>query len=138
MSLLIVLGFVFLALGMGASLGIYKIWFWHRQNLVYAFIPIGILFFIAEFETEIIEYFGSRVYFVVFSAFLLLISFYLFRFHPNFIKPKWIRKIEAQPEKIQEKMRKEVISSTADWKNLTKNEKSIDEWIRKIKAKKKA
>ena len=123
-------------IGAAAWFGLYKMWYWQDQYMIYAFIPIGILFFLAGGEIEITDYLGSRILFLVFVLTEIILSILLYIYRPNFIKAKWIKIVERQPEKILKKMRIQALSLKINWKEFVKNEKSIMEWADRIKRKK--
>ena len=130
---LLLLGSIFLFLGISVLMGGYKKWFWKKQDFVYAYIPISFLFFFANNESIINNYFGNRVFFTSLVLVILLLILLIIKFKPEFLKPAWIRYIEEQPENIQEYIREETIPSGIDWQKHFRSKATIKAWIEENK-----
>ena len=58
---IVLLGLFFLGLGLAGILGPYKRWYWKSKRMVYAYAPVGILFFLSALEKSITDSTRTRL-----------------------------------------------------------------------------
>ncbi len=127
---LLVLGFIFLAVSIAGISGRYKRWYWTSKRLTFAYLPLGILFFLAVVE----KYLSGETLLTgirVAEFFVLGIGIWWVLRTPKFILPPWIRQIEAHPKAVYEAMAA-AVKKGEKWQDRVNDPKSLDKWIQSV------
>jgi hypothetical protein len=130
-----IIGAAFFALGLAARFGLWKKWYWSVRSGPYAYMPLGVLFFLYTYADPAVEVLGpnSFLYYVVFGLMAVLCVWWSLR-PPLFMKPTWIRWIEKHPRRVIKAMEREV-EDGEDWEALIESEESVDKWAKTLKGK---
>jgi hypothetical protein len=131
-------GLFFIVRGLSAHLGFWKSWYWRSQrSIVYGYAILGLLFIAAGNEDFLIKMLGGNenLLWIVYGA-ILLAAVGVGYFTPSFLKPRWIRQIEAEHPYIYKAMAAAVKDGEM-WENHIKDEETLKKWIRSLRRKKK-
>jgi len=129
-----IFGAFFIAMGVAGLLSIYKNWYWQSRQSIYGYIPFGLIFIVSSFETQIRQQLGPNGWLViVIYSILFAIGVWGFARPPQFIRPGWIRQIEAQPKNVYDTMVKEV-KAGVNWRQNVASPEALAEWIRTIRS----
>ena len=130
---LLFLGFIFLGVGIAGISGRYKRWYWTSKRLTFAYLPFGILFFLAVIEKSVSGetlLLGIRV-----AEYLVLgVAIWWMLRTPKFIMPTWIQQIEAHPKAVYEAMAA-AVKKGEKWEDRVNDPKSLDKWIQSFERK---
>ena len=123
-------GALFILMGLAGHLGIYKGWYWNSPNRIYGYVPIGLVFIISSFEAEIRAKLGQLGWLVV-ALYVVLFGLALWGFvkAPKFIKPGWVRLIEAAPKRVYAVMVQDV-KSGINWRERVATPEALAQWIK--------
>ncbi|MGD2166178.1 MAG: hypothetical protein PVH50_11705, partial [Anaerolineae bacterium] len=102
--LLELFGLVFVGMGLAARLGLWKGWYWRTRGGSYGYVPLGLLFFVYSRREALTALAGTELAFYGLFGLMLLLGLWWSFIPPDFVKPRWVRWIEAQPERAQEAM----------------------------------
>jgi hypothetical protein len=129
------LGIIFIGIGIVVRLGLWKGWYWRSRGGVYGYIPMGIVFILYSYISEIREI-GGTIYYGYTAIFLIFIglTLYFSLRPPNWIKPRWVKWIERYPKHVVDKMRESASEKDADWKSYVTDEESVDKWAKKFRS----
>lgn len=131
-NIMMAFGGIFFALGLLVRLGIWKNWFWKQQRMVYGYIPLGLLFIYFSFNEQAQERLGTNhIYFQGFAIILFLVGIWWSARPPSFVKPGWVRWIEAHPKRVVEAMQA-AAGKNDEWKEKVKSKQAVDNWARGI------
>ncbi len=133
--LLIVFGSAFIIAWLMGLFWNWRSWYWRSQRAIYGYLPIGLLFFLANWEVQLQNIPFLNIW-VLRGLYLLLISvaIWLTVRPPEFIKPKWIQQIEREPKWVYKEMVNQ-INKGYDWKKRFVDNNSLESWIKEIKRK---
>lgn len=129
------LGLGFIGAGLVARFGTWKKWFWKTRKAPYGYIPLGLLFILFTYSDLAEEQLGDR-YFLYLVAFALLgICVVWFSQRPmEFLKPRWVRWLEAYPPRILTLMEQQV-DRGEEWESHVASEEAIAAWAKSLKGK---
>lgn len=139
--LLQIFGVFFIAAGIAAMLGRWKSWYWRSQRMLFGYLPAGALFLLVSFEKELSQGAAMNIW-ILRGGYILLLALSAWGFirPPAWLKPAWIRTIEAQPHSIYAAMLREV-KANGPWREHVKTPEALEKWItllqRQVKNKKK-
>lgn len=134
--LLRLFGITFIALGLAARLGVWKNWYWRSRGTVYGYIPLGLLFIVYSFNALAVARLGS--YYILYQGlFVLLIVWGLWwTVHPPiFIKPIWVRWVEAYPKEVFDTIVK-AVEQGEKWEAHVVSPEKLELWVKSLRAKK--
>ncbi len=123
-------GIVFSGMGLAARLGLWKGWYWRTRGGAYGYIPLGLLFLLYAWRTELTA-FGTEIVFYGLFGLLLLLGIWWSFLPPDFVKPPWVRWVEEQPESVQEAMRDQVEEGEA-WRSYVESREAVKQWARSL------
>nr|MBC7243816.1 hypothetical protein [Chloroflexota bacterium] len=129
-------GVVFTALGVAARLGLWKNWYWRSRGTAYGYIPLGLLFLVYSFHSTVEARLGS--YYILYQGlFVLLILCGLWWTvqPPSFIKPAWVRWVEAYPKEIYDAMMK-AVEQGEKWEPHVASPEKLENWVKSLRGKK--
>jgi hypothetical protein len=128
-----VFGLVFLAMGVAVELGFWKKWYWRSQGKAYGYIPVGLLFILYSFNTQAQERLGANywIFNVLFGA-LAVLAVWLFFRPPAFVRPAWVRWVEAYPPETYKAMQQAALDDP-NWDKHMSSPEAVDEWVRSLK-----
>jgi hypothetical protein len=129
-------GVIFLGLGLAARLGMWKKWYWGSRGAAYGYLPMGLVFVVYSFNDRAAQLLGSR--YVLFQAGLVLLGLCALWWTvrpPAFVKPAWVRWVEAYPPNLLDAMAK-AVKRGEEWEPHMSNPESIDAWVKSLKGKK--
>jgi hypothetical protein len=131
--LLRLMGVFFILAGLAGITGRWKGWYWRSQKTAYGYIPLGALFVMTSFELQMLQWVGKATW-VIWAIYALIFAIGMWAFirPPKFLKPEWIRTIEAQPPWIYKAMASQV-KAGKDWRQRVENPQAIEDWIKEIK-----
>jgi hypothetical protein len=129
-------GVFFVLFGITIRLGYWKKLYWQSKGGIYGYIPLGLLFVWYSYYDWLAGFFANAmvIYYAVFGL-LILASVFLSVKTPSWIKPKWIIWVEKHPQKILKRMAEEA-KDNAEWENQVVSQESVDQWAKKLAAKK--
>jgi hypothetical protein len=127
---ILLLGFFFSATGVAGLSGRYKRWYWNSRRMVYAYFPFGILFILAAVGQTYSDPGIGRCFYIAEIAVFAVAAWWAL-WPPRFIRPAWIRRIEACPKEVYETMVKSV-KDGKEWHSKVETSDSLEKWIRTI------
>ena len=122
-------GIAFSGMGLAARLGQWKGWYWRTRGGAYSYVPLGLLFLLYAWRTELTAFFGTESVFYGLFGLLLFLGVWWSFLPPDFVKPPWVRWVEEQPESIQEAMREQVEEGEA-WRTHVESREAVERWAR--------
>jgi hypothetical protein len=139
--LLIAFAVVFIVISLLGFFGIWKNWYWQSPRRVYPYLPLGFLFLLATFDTQLRKYFSGNEWIVtvIYGAIMAVVIWFTVA-PPKAIKPKWVRIIEEHPPQVYTELAHQA-KHDQSWRNHVRDEQSLRLWIeqaRKKPARKKA
>jgi hypothetical protein len=131
--LLPALGFLFIGIGVAIHFGVGKKYYWRLQGRSYGYIPVGLLFILYSFNPQAQQKLGANYWLfnLAFGA-LAVLSVWLFYRPPTFIKPAWVRWVEAYPPDVYQTIR-EAAKNDPDWDKHMSSPEAVDKWVRTLK-----
>src|SRR5574342_511996 len=127
---MIVLGLLFILAGAAGISGKYKRWYWRSRRVVYAYIPIGFLFFLVALGQGLKDPLLGKILWggeiLVFGIAL----WWLVR-PPKRVQPAWIQKIEEHPRTVYEAMQQQV-KAGKEWQSRVQDFQSLEKWIKSV------
>ena len=129
-------GITFFAIGMAARLGLWKKWYWRTKGSMYGYMPLGLMFLLYSFYEPVRERLGASfwMYQSIFGILILVGAWWSFR-PPWFIKPAWVRWVEAYPRDVRQAM-EQAAADNADWDRHVTSPEAIEAWVKGLKMKK--
>lgn len=123
-------GALFILMGLAGHLGLYKAWYWNSPNRIYGYVPIGVVFIVSSLEADLRAKLGQLDWMVV-GLYVILFGLALWWFikPPKFIKPGWIRLIEAASKRDYQVMVQDV-KAGMDWHKRVATPEVLAEWIK--------
>src|SRR5512138_2239781 len=121
-------GLIFLGVGMAARLGVWKKWYWRTKGSMYGYIPLGLMFLLYSFYEPVKERLGTT-FWMFQSLFLVLIAIgaWLSLRPPAFIKPTWVRWVEAHPRDVRQAMER-AAKDDPDWEQHVTSPEAVESW----------
>lgn len=131
--LLRLLGAFFILAGLAGLSGRWKNWYWRSQKTIYGYVPLGVLFILTSFETQLLQWLGKATWAIwVIYSLLLALGMWAFIRPPKFLKPAWTHPIEEQPPWVYKAMSSEV-KAGKEWRPRVETPHAIEDWIKEIK-----
>jgi len=129
-------GLIFMTLGLAARLGLWKKWYWRTKGSVYGYIPLGLMFLLYSFyglakERLTVPFWWFQALFAV----LLIVGLWWSFRPPSFVKPAWVRWVEAYPKNITTAM-EQATAEESDWDRHVTSPEAIEAWVKGLKLKK--
>jgi len=133
--LLRLVGFGFVAMGLGARFGLWKKWYWRSRGGAYTYLPLGVLLFLYTY-TDLAKVSLGPYYFLFWAAIFLLAVFCLWWTvrTPAFVKPTWVRWVDKHPKRVIEAMADEV-EAGEEWEGYIESEAKVDQWAKRLNTK---
>lgn len=132
-AFMIVLGSVFLIIGIAGITGKYQNWYWQSRRAIYAYPPIGILFLLVALEQGIVDPAWKQILRISEIAVFGVVLWWVL-YPPKFLQPEWVRRIEQHPVEVYYAMRNEV-KQGVDWRSRIKDPSSLELWINSVEKK---
>jgi hypothetical protein len=130
-----IFGVFFLAIGLAARLSIWKGWFWRQQRMVYGYIPLGLLLIVYSFNEQAKAGLGPNyLVFQILTGLMLVIGAWWTARPPAFVKPDWVRWVEAHPKRVIDAMA-QAVKKGESWGEKVKSKETVDAWARALKMK---
>lgn len=131
--ILVLMGGGFLVGGILGISGIWKRWYWRSPRMIYAYMPIGIMFFLAALEqsVDLVQESTKRIIYASYFVLLGIAVWWLIT-PPAFIRPAWIRRIEEEPKWVYRAM-VAAIKDGEDWSTKVATLEVLSKWIQSIK-----
>ena len=131
--LLRIFGGFFILAGLLGMLGRWKGWYWHSQNSIYGYPPIGLLFIVTSFEQPLRTWmpFGNAGLIGLYSI-ILVLGMWGFVKPPRFFKPHWIQVIEEQPKAVYRLMAEQA-RKNKEWRKWAANDVALADWIKSVR-----
>lgn len=129
-----ILGVISIIIGMAGVLGFWKRWYWRSQrNTVYGYPLLGIICFLVSYEDYILENLQIEEW-VLISVYLALFGVVVWISYspPEFLKPKFVKRIEEEPPEVYERMAKHVMEDKP-WREKAKSPEALEKWIKAVK-----
>ena len=129
-------GIIFLAIGMAARLGLWKKWYWRTKGSMYGYMPLGLMFILYSYYEPVRESLGASfwMYQSLFAILIIVGAWFSFR-PPGFIKPAWVRWIEAYPKDVHQTMQ-DAAADDPNWESHVTTPEAIELWVKALKMKK--
>lgn len=130
--MILVVGAIFIVLGVSVRLGMWKAWFWKTRGGVYGYVPLGLLFILYAYNEPLLDMLGSSAY-LFYVAFGLLFAavLYLSLRPPAWVKPGWVKWIESQPAPAVKAMRAAVQAGDT-WNEHIQSQETVAAWARQL------
>lgn len=129
-----VLGVISIIIGLAGLLGFWKRWYWRSQrSTVYGYPLLGIICFIVSFEDYILQNLLPKEWILI-SIYLVLFGIVVWISYspPEFLKPKFVKRIEQEPQEVYERMARHVMEDKP-WREKAKNLEALEKWIKEVK-----
>ena len=130
-------GVIFLGLGLAARAGLWKKWYWGSKGAVYGYLPMGLVFVLYALDSQAVARMGP--YHIAYQALMVLLGLCALWWTlrpPAFVKPTWVRWVEAYPQNLYDAMAKAVKRGDA-WEAHVTSAESIDGWVKSLRPKNK-
>ena len=129
-------GGTFVIAGVIARLGLWKGWYWRSRGAAYGYMPLGLLFVAYSLSTQAREMLGgSYLLFELFMLALVAVGVWWSMRPPEFVKPAWVRRVEAYPPADREAMA-QAVDDGADWESQVVSEEALEAWVVSLRPKK--
>jgi hypothetical protein len=123
-------GMLFVGAWLAAVLGRWKRWYWRSRHMVYGYLALGLLFIVSSFEAELVQALGLQRWMVQAGyGVFIAIGIYLLIRPPEWMKPPWIRMIDAEPDYVYETMAEQVKDGKA-WEEKVGDPRALKNWIK--------
>lgn len=131
-SLLKAFGLTFAGIGVAARLGLWKQWYWRSKGMVYAYLPLGVIFLLYGYEALAKERLGASfwIYQASYVVPLILGAWWVVR-TPAFVKPDWVRWVEDCPESTRQAMR-QAAQDDPRWEEHVASREKVEAWARSL------
>jgi len=129
-----VLGVLSILIGLAGLLGFWKRWYFRSQkNTVYGYPLLGALCFLVSYEDYLLSNIIHKEWALI-GCYLVIMAAVIWISYspPEFIKPKFVKRIEREPYEVYQKMAKHVMEDKP-WREKAKNMEALEKWIRKVK-----
>jgi hypothetical protein len=127
---LVVLGSFFILAGAAGISGKYKRWYWSSRRTVFAYIPIGILFYLVALGQGLADPLLTKILWIAEVLVFGIALWWLIR-PPKKLQPTWIQLIEEHPRAVYDAMQKQVKAGT-EWQASVQDTKSLEKWIQSV------
>jgi len=124
------LGVFFITAAVFGLTGKWKRWYWTSRKSVYLYLPIGVLFLLATLGFWVKSGLLSTVLQGVEIALLGIAIWWVTR-PPDFLKPAWIRTIEAHSKSVYDAMAA-AVKKGDEWHTKVQDPESLEKWIRAL------
>jgi hypothetical protein len=130
---ILVFGVTFVALGLAAWSGLWKNWYWRSRGTVYGYVPLGLLFVLYAGNPWAQGRPGPyyRLYQGLFVLLALCGVWWSLR-PPAFVKPAWVRWLEAYPADVRQLATKAVEQGAA-WEPHVASQDKLDAWVKSLR-----
>ncbi len=132
-TLMILFGVVFMAIGVAARLGQWKTWYWRTRGSVYGYMPLGLLFILYAFNERGLERLGR--YYVLYQGLMVLfiaVGVWWSLRPPEFVKPTWVRWVEAYPKNVYQAMQK-AVEDGQEWEPHMASREDLEAWVKTLR-----
>ncbi|MCL4560725.1 MAG: hypothetical protein M1281_08940 [Chloroflexi bacterium] len=126
-------GIFFIASGLAGHIGLWKGWYWLSRHLIYGYIPFGVLLILASFDAQfhlLLPAADDWVPTAIYSV-LFVLGVGATIWPPQWLKPAWIREIEAQPRYVYRTMVHQ-INAGVKWRDKVNKPRGLETWMREI------
>lgn len=125
-------GVIFIGLGVVVRLGTWKKWYWRSRTTIYSYIPLGLIFIMVSFNDLAKERLGANfwIYQACYAIPVLLGIWWVAR-TPAFVKPDWVKWIEAYPQKIYQAMQEDALADP-EWERHVTSQKEVEIWAKSL------
>jgi hypothetical protein len=124
-----------MGLGVATRLGVWKDWYWHAHGTVYGYAPLGLLFLLYSFDAEAAAQLGRyRVLYQATYWLLVACGLWWSLRPPAWVKPNWVRWVEACPENTRRAMLK-AVDRKEEWKPHVSSEEQVHAWALALRGK---
>jgi hypothetical protein len=130
---MILFGVVFTAIGVAARLGQWKTWYWRTRGSVYGYVPLGLLFILYAFNEQALQRVGR--YYVLYQGLMVLligIGLWWSLRPPEFVKPTWVRWVEAYPQSVHQAMQN-AVEDGQEWEPLVASREDLEAWVKRLR-----
>ncbi|MBN2555856.1 MAG: hypothetical protein JXA97_07950 [Anaerolineales bacterium] len=129
------LGLGFIGAGLVARFGTWRKWFWKTRKAPYGYVPLGLLFILYTYSDLAEERLGSNYFLYLIAFGILGICVVWFSQRPmEFLKPRWVRWLEALPPRILIIMEQRVDDGD-EWESHLVSEEAVNAWAQSLKGK---
>lgn len=132
-----ILGVIAIVAGLSGLFGFWKRWYWRsKKSSVYGFPLLGLVTILVSFEDAIMQYLHVPEWVLIFLYIILLSAVvWLSASPPEFLKPKFVKRIEQESPNVYDKMVQHVMQDKP-WRDKINTSKSLEKWIAEVKRKK--
>jgi hypothetical protein len=102
---------------------------------VYGYVPLGLLFILYALRERAIERMGS--FYLLYQAMMALlvgVGLWWSLRPPGFVRPDWVRWVEAYPQKLQQAM-EQAVAAGEDWKAHVTSPEKLEAWVKTLRRK---
>ena len=128
-------GLTFLGVGMAVRLGLWKKWYWRTKGSLYSYMPLGTMFLLYSLYEPMKARLGASFWMFqsLFGVLILLGVWWSLR-PPAFIKPAWVRWVEAHPKDVRQAMER-AATDDSTWEQHVTSQEAVEAWARALKFK---
>ena len=130
--LLVAFGFIFFALGVLIRFGTWKKWYWRTKGSAYSYLPIGVIFLLYSYNDKAQAAMGVNFWiYYVFYAIPVIVGIWWVVRTPTFVKPVWVRWVEAYPKETYFAMEQAALDDT-NWDRHITSKEDVEAWVKSI------
>lgn len=128
---LTILGIGLMIFGLYVHFGKWKNWYWKTQWGTYGYVPLGLMLVVESNYKRVIPD-APRYVSVAILIILAALVIYLKFKTPEWVKPNWVRWLEAQPKQVRQAMQKNALSDK-NWSRHTTSLEAVELWAKELR-----
>ena len=106
------------------------------QTTIYSYIPIGLIFLLVSFQDQAKEQLGTN-YWIYQAGYAIpvAVAIWWVARTPAFVKPDWVKWIEASPPNIYQAMQADALADP-EWERHVTSQKEVEAWAKSLERRK--
>jgi hypothetical protein len=125
-------GLIFIVIGLVARMGLWKKWYWRSKGTVYSYIPLGLIFLLYSYNDLASARLGASFWLYQLSYIIpVAVGIWWVVRTPAFIKPDWVRWVEAYPEPVYQAMQ-QAAQDNPDWESHVTSPEKVQAWAKSL------
>jgi hypothetical protein len=127
----LIVGLIFVGLGIAVRLGTWKGWYWRTRGGVYGYIPMGIMFMVYAYQEALFMDMNVFIPIILYSLLGILVVFLSLR-PPRWVKPAWILWLEELPKASLKAIHK-AVNDGDEWQSHVSSQRDVQDWAKSLK-----